>query len=215
MLLACSGSSERPLGEDYRRYSNPEGLLNAEARLPARCDDWRDVIESARFISPISGPGACGIAVPLEVVMLGEDQPISLDQPARLDCRFAQVLGAFAEGPLQEIADEHFDEPVVSIGWSGSYACRTRNHQAGARLSQHALGLAFDLQGLRLADGRRLTVESGWDGDSDERAFWRDLWRAACGPFNTVLGPESDRFHQNHLHFDVDETRIGRKPYCR
>jgi hypothetical protein len=36
--------------------------------------------------------------------------------------------------------------------------------------------------------------------------------KAACGPFNTVLGPGSDPFHGDHFHLD---TARGRGPYCR
>jgi len=38
-------------------------------------------------------------------------------------------------------------------------------------------------------------------------------WRAACGPFGTVLGPESNRFHRDHFHFDTARYRSG--SYCR
>ena len=33
------------------------------------------------------------------------------------------------------------------------------------------------------------------------------------GGFGTVLGPESDQFHQDHFHFDTARHRGG--PYCR
>jgi len=39
------------------------------------------------------------------------------------------------------------------------------------------------------------------------------MHRAACGPFGTVLGPNADRFHQDHFHFDTARHRSG--PYCR
>lgn len=215
-LAACSsGRRDIEDGRTFERYRNPAGLLNAQARLPEGCEAWSRVIELASFTQPVEGPGACGIAAPLQVFVLGRERPVSLDRPASLDCRFAQTLGAFVDGPLQDIAEERLESRVVAFGWSGAYACRTRNSEPGARLSQHALGLAFDLHSLRLADGRVLTVEEGWDGDSDESAFWQDLHAAACGPFNTVLGPEANRQHADHLHLDVVEARSGKRPYCR
>jgi hypothetical protein len=45
------------------------------------------------------------------------------------------------------------------------------------------------------------------------RRALRQMHRAACGTFGTVLGPESDRFHQDHFHFDTARHRGG--PYCR
>ncbi len=189
--------------------------MNGGAYLPQSCRAWNQVIDLAAYVQPLEGPGACGIAAPLQVFVLGRQSPVSLDQPANFDCRFAVLFGAFVEGPMQEIAEAHLDSRVVSIGPGGSYACRSRNSRRGAKLSQHGRGLAFDLHSLRLADGRILTVEEGWDGDSDESAFWQDLHAAACGPFNTVLGPEENRTHADHLHFDVDESRSGQRPYCR
>lgn len=215
LLAACSGSPEIPDGGAYTRYSNPGGIMNGQARLPRSCQAWNQVIDLAAFVQPVQGSGACGIATPLQVYTAGRQSPVNFDSPPSFDCRFAVLMGAFIEGPMQEIAEEHLDSRVVSIGPGGSYACRTRNSVSGAKLSQHGKGLAFDLHSLRLADGRVLTVLDGWDGDSDESAFWQDLHAAACGPFNTVLGPEENRAHANHLHFDVEEERSGQRPYCR
>ncbi len=214
-LGACSGSREVQEGRAYEAYSNPGGLLNHQARLPRRCDAWSKVIDLAAFVQPVPGQGACGISSPLQVFVLGRENPVSLNLPATLDCRYALMLGAFVEGPMQDLAEEHLDSQVVALGHGASYACRTRNSQRGAKISQHAKGLAYDLHSVYLADGRVVTVKEGWDGDSDESDFWQELHAAACGPFNTVLGPESDRFHADHLHFDVVEERSGKTPYCR
>ena len=37
---------------------------------------------------------------------------------------------------------------------------------------------------------------------------------AACGEFRTVLGPDSDRHHRDHLHLDLQNRRNG-SSYCR
>lgn len=48
----------------------------------------------------------------------------------------------------------------------------------------------------------------------DGRAhFFRSIWQAACGPFLTVLGPEANRAHRNHLHVDLAQRRSG--AYCQ
>jgi hypothetical protein len=47
----------------------------------------------------------------------------------------------------------------------------------------------------------------------DARAnFLRSIHHAACGPFSTVLGPEADRNHRNHFHFDTAPR--GGKTHC-
>jgi hypothetical protein len=41
----------------------------------------------------------------------------------------------------------------------------------------------------------------------------RRAHKTACGPFGTVLGPNADRYHQDHFHFDTARYRSG--SYCR
>jgi len=99
----------------------------------------------------------------------------------------------------------------VQIQVAAHYACRTRNNRPGARLSEHALGIAIDISAFVLADGTRLTVLNDWRGRNGQ--LMKRLHASACGPFGTVLGPNSDRHHQDHFHFDVAEYRNG--SYCR
>lgn len=40
-----------------------------------------------------------------------------------------------------------------------------------------------------------------------EMSFLRSLRSGACGPFATVLGPEANDVHRNHLHFDLNPAR--------
>jgi hypothetical protein len=70
-------------------------------------------------------------------------------------------------------------------------------------MSEHGFGNAIDLSEFTLASGRTVTVEGGWRGGPEERAFLRDLNRGACEHFSTVLGPRSDRHHQDHFHLDL------------
>ena len=44
-------------------------------------------------------------------------------------------------------------------------------------------------------------------------AFLREAWQGACGPFTTVLGPEANRAHRNHLHIDLAQRISG--PFCQ
>ena len=44
----------------------------------------------------------------------------------------------------------------------------------------------------------------------DGRAnFFRETWGSACGVFMTVLGPEANRAHRNHLHVDLAQRKTG------
>ncbi|MGB3555768.1 MAG: extensin family protein [Jannaschia sp.] len=61
-------------------------------------------------------------------------------------------------------------------------------------------GTAIDLSGLVLADGRRLSLASGWTGNGPEAAFWRAARDGACKWFTTVLGPAHNAAHADNLH---------------
>jgi hypothetical protein len=90
--------------------------------------------------------------------------------------------------------------------------CRTRNNKRGAKISEHGKGKAIDISGFTLDTGRTITVAGGWRTGQSRKALLR-AWRAACGPFGTVLGPNADRYHQDHFHMDTARHRGGN--YCR
>ena len=96
----------------------------------------------------------------------------------------------------------------------GSYACRavigTRPEYAG-RLSGHAVANAVDVAAFVLEDGRRITVLGGWhSGDGRVRDFLRTIHASACKRFGTVLSPDYNAAHRNHLHLEDD-----RATFCR
>ncbi len=77
-------------------------------------------------------------------------------------------------------------------------------------LSEHALANAVDVAGFDLADGRRVMVETGWRSDDARvREFLQVIHTSACRRFQTVLSPDYNAAHHNHLHLDM-----GRGPFC-
>ncbi|MEQ8902643.1 MAG: extensin family protein [Roseovarius sp.] len=165
------------------------------------------------LVGTVSGhvPGritGCGIerAVRLESV-----HGVRLSQPATLTCPTARTLGQWVDRSAKPEVGR------MGGGLSGlrvvaHYACRTRNSQAGALISEHGKGKAIDIAALQLRDGSEISVLDDWGRASKGRVL-RRVHRQACGPFGTVLGPESDRFHRDHFHFDTAKHRGG--PYCR
>ena len=85
--------------------------------------------------------------------------------------------------------------------------CRTRNNVRGAKISGHGRGKAVDIAGFVFSDGKEWTVEH------DYNKTIRKAQKAACGIFGTTLGPGSDGYHEDHLHFDTASYRNG--SYCR
>lgn len=117
---------------------------------------------------------------------------------------------------VQPGARRHFGLPVVEIKVAASYACRPRNGIYGAKLSEHGHANALDVSAFKLADGRWITVKSGWRGDPRERGFLRQTHDGACSIFTTVLGPRADRFHHDHFHLDLAwHGHDGRMKVCK
>jgi hypothetical protein len=126
-------------------------------------------------------------------------------------CPLARAFAMWVRESVQPEAQRRFGSAVRRIESFGTYACRSVNSRAGARLSEHAFANAVDVAAFVLADGRRVTVLDHWNGDrEDAREFLRAVHRAGCRRFSVGLSPESDAYHANHLHFD-----LGRGPYCR
>ncbi len=188
LLVACGGSD---------RAEERGGLCGVPGLVGER-------------VPPVtSRNSACGIANPVRITAIGG---ITLSQPALVTCETARAFGTWVETGAKP-AVGRLGGGISQFQVAASYACRTRNSRPGARISEHAKGRAIDISGLTLADGARLTVADDWRGSGRESRIMRRMHRAACGPFGTVLGPESDRFHQSHFHFDVARHRGG--PYCR
>jgi hypothetical protein len=155
----------------------------------------------------VPGPGACGVSNAYGVASVAG---VRLSQRATIGKKTLDRLERWLrQDAIPAIGNK--GGGLVGISVPSHYACRTRNSLPGARLSEHAKGNAIDISAFILADGTRLTVLNDWNGPNS--GLMRKLHSSACGPFGTVLGPNSDRFHQDHFHFDVADYRSG--PYCR
>ncbi len=159
-------------------------------------------------IGAVPGAGACGIA---SAVRLRAVSGVRLSTPATIDCGTAKALKRWVDRGLIPEAGQR-GGGVAQLRVAASYACRGRNNQRGARLSEHAQGRAIDISGITFRDGSSVTVLGDWSSGRNGRLM-KSLHRAACGPFGTVLGPNSDRFHRDHFHFDTARHRSG--PYCK
>lgn len=151
---------------------------------------------------------ACGIK---NAVKVSSVSGVSLSNRALMDCRTAKALKTWVdEGLKPAVANK--GGGVHQIKVAAHYACRTRNNQPGAKISEHGKGRAIDITGFRLRDGTRLTLLRDWDRRGTG-AILRKMHHRACGIFGTVLGPDSNRFHQDHFHFDTAGYRSG--SFCR
>ena len=124
-------------------------------------------------------------------------------------CPLARAFAAWVRYAVRPAARLHLGAEVVKIESFGTYSCR---NVAGTRLrSEHATANAVDIAAFVLDDGRRITVEQGWRSDDPGvRAFLRTIHRSACRRFGTVLSPDFNTAHADHLHLD-----LGPGPFCR
>ncbi len=150
----------------------------------------------------------CGVGDPVRVSSVSG---VALSTPAIMDCNTANALKTWIDDGAKP-AVGRLGGGLASIKVAAHYACRTRNNQPGAKISEHGRGKAIDISAITLNNGKSITVLKGWN-DRAEGKVLRRMHRAACGPFGTVLGPDSDRFHKDHFHFDTANHRGG--SYCR
>lgn len=122
-------------------------------------------------------------------------------------CPVAAALALWEWHVVQPAALAHFGEDVASIDHFGSYSCRRLYGRAEGAVSEHAAANAVDIAGFRLAGGRRITVARDWRVNGPEAAFLRDVRDGACRLFATVLSPDYNQAHADHLH--LDQARRG------
>jgi hypothetical protein len=137
---------------------------------------------------------------------------VGFSRPAIVNCGVIGPLDDWVAHTVERAAQQNLGERVVEVDIVASYACRARNNENGARMSEHGFGNAIDISGFTLESGRKITVREGWQGDEDARDFLREVRRDACGDFHTVLGPGTP-YHGDHLHLDLANRRSG-KSYC-
>jgi hypothetical protein len=152
--------------------------------------------------SALGGPSVCGAERPFEMSAAAQGR-VSLRPPALLRCPMIPQVERWVRDVVEPAALHNFGVPLSEMTVAASYGCRAMNNIPGGRLSEHGHANAIDISAFTLADGRKIKVLTGWNGDARERAFLRAVRSGACNEFTTVLGPGADRFHADHLHMDL------------
>ncbi len=159
---------------------------------------------------------ACTVAMPIQLkrIVIPGDAARAIEFPARplVDCRLAEPLALWLEGAVGPILAAGFSSRLSVVRTGAGYECRIRNRAAAGKISAHAVGLALDISGFELADGRTVPAVSPKD---EPASPLNSLRTAACGWFTTVLGPGSDPMHEEHLHVDIESHGAsGRYRIC-
>jgi hypothetical protein len=164
--------------------------------------------EIARFAHQpsLNGPGQCGASgvVRLEGIIMPNSAVVSVMPAAALRCPIAEAVAQWVRNDLGPAIAE-LDSLPAAVMNHGSYDCRGRNNDTGAKISEHGRGNALDLGPIRLANGAVMDLTKR----SIPQSLRQRVRDAACLRFNTVLGPGSDAYHADHIHVDLAERARG------
>ena len=210
LLAGCiPGGDRRTPPPSPARQSQPV-QSRADADDPATRQCLADLSrEQVRFraLADRRFDGGCSALASVQLLEIGT----LVTNLGAMTCPLARTFARWVRESVQPAAAQHLGSPVSRVETFGTYACRGVNSRPGARMSEHGYANAVDVAAFVLADGRRVTVEHGWRGpEARVQAFLRAIHQGGCRRFNIGLGPDSDSYHYNHLHFDM-----GRGPYCR
>jgi hypothetical protein len=160
------------------------------------------VATALRFTGPVEG---------VTFVVPGPKSPFGV-----MDCRLALTLSELAS-----VLREH---GVVAVRVDNMY--RRRAHLPRSRKrSQHAHALAIDIMAFELEGGQTLDVEDDWHGQRGQPSCGPEaslvlstnaairLRNVVCdiarhGLFHTILTPNYDAAHRNHLHMDIKRDAV-------
>ena len=162
---------------------------------------------------PAIHAGSCGGPDPFEVTAL-EGGKVDLEPGAKINCAVATTLARWVEEDIQPSAQATLGSRVTALRVADSYSCRGRNRVVNAMLSEHAFLNAIDIAAFEV-NGRWVTVTKAKDRTEKEDTFLKAARVSACDKFNTVLGPGSDGYHEDHYHVDLRQRgKGGGRKYC-
>lgn len=210
LLSACYGGA-RDRGPPPR----PTGARAIPLDLPTSRETracFADLSRVGVRFSPVPDQdfgGGCRVVGALHLLDIG----VPVTNLKAMRCGLARSFTGWVDHAVAPAARQMLGSDLVRIESMGSYACRNviGVPAMAGRLSGHASANAVDISGFVLQDGRRITLQRDWNGaDPAARAFLRVLRTSACKRFGTVLSPDYNAAHYNHLHLEDD--RAG---FCR
>jgi hypothetical protein len=148
--------------------------------------------------------------VRLDAILLAERTQVTVKPPAILRCSMAEEVVSWVREDVAH-AVEGLGARLATLENYDSYDCRGRNNIAGAKVSEHGKANALDIRALKLTDGKVLMPTDALIA-SDVR---ESLRKSACLRFNTVLGPGSDGYHEDHVHIDLQDRGPRRLKLCQ
>lgn len=151
------------------------------------------------------------------------EAPATLDvglrpRGAQATCAVDAGLAWWLQHGVQPAAQALYNMRVSRIEHLGTASCRRIGNGSTGNWSEHATGNAIDIAAFILADGRRVSIRQDWTAKGEsgvtDAAFLHRVRDAACASFSTVLSPDYNAAHADHLHLDQAE-RVSGWSACR
>jgi hypothetical protein len=151
--------------------------------------------------------GGCTVIGAVQLIDIG----VPVTGLKAMRCGLAEEFIGWTRNAVAPAAFQILGSRLVKVETFGTYACRNTIGAPTTRLSGHALANAVDVSAFILEDGRRISIENDWRSDDPEiRRFFEVIHTSACKRFGTVLSPDYNWAHHNHLHLEDDH-----KSFCR
>lgn len=165
-----------------------------------------------RFVAlPPRAGESCGYSDAVRLTS-GGALPPAFSPAVGTSCPVAAGLAMWSWSTIGPASRRILGSRVVSIEHYGSFSCRRVYGRDEGAWSEHATANAIDVAGFVLADGRRITVARDWS-DGEEGRFLHAVRDGACRVFGTVLSPDYNAAHRDHLHLDQAAGRV--RGVCR
>ncbi|WP_375426973.1 extensin family protein [uncultured Sphingomonas sp.] len=201
-LLAACGRSERPAPPRADVERPP-------AREIAQCHaDLRAEGVAFRVLPDKPTGAGCGLYGTVQLLDIG----VPVTGITAMRCGNARAFAGWVRNAVAPAAYQGLGSELTRVAGMGTYACR---NVVGAgrddRRSGHATANAVDVAAFTLRDGRRVSIADDWASeDPAVRGFLRTIRRSACRRFGTVLSPDYNAAHRDHLHLEDDAARFCR-----
>lgn len=183
--------------------SAPETDAGPERVYQTACPALLSGLVVGEMLPPIA-EGICGERSPLSISAVRVNgREIGFSSPVTTNCEMAGALAGWV-GEVDAYAAAALDSSVATLTTGTSMMCRNRTGTEGGFMSEHGFANALDVVGFTLTDGRTIAVEADWPkAGLPEGRLLRQAHGAACGRFTTVLGPDANAEHEDHLHLDL------------
>lgn len=133
-----------------------------------------------------------------------------------MQCPLAVRYVVWDRQVLRPAAREAFGSDPARVENYGTYSCRRiyGSQDEAERPSEHARANALDVAAVTLKNGRTVSVLQDWNGQGPAgqpgSRFLHGVRDGACRLFSTVLSPDYNAAHANHLHIEGGSGGICR-----